>query len=129
MVGNKITFELKEGQTACMEKYVGVTSSLNYAADQLKSNAEELASYAYHKGFDQLFTDHQKKWAEKWVHSDIKIKGDVAAQQGIRFNIFHLNQTYTGEDERLNVGPKGFTGEKYGGTTYWDTEAYCVPFF
>ncbi|GAF02519.1 family 65 glycosyl hydrolase domain-containing protein [Saccharicrinis fermentans] len=128
-VGNKITFELKEGQTACMEKYVGVTSSLNYAADQLKSNAEELASYAYHKGFDQLFTDHQKKWAEKWVHSDIKIKGDVAAQQGIRFNIFHLNQTYTGEDERLNVGPKGFTGEKYGGTTYWDTEAYCVPFF
>jgi maltose phosphorylase len=27
------------------------------------------------------------------------------------------------------VGTKGFTGEKYGGTTYWDTEAYCIPFF
>ena len=35
--------------------------------------------------------------------------------------------TYYGEDERLNVGPKGFTGEKYGGATYWDTEAYIVP--
>jgi maltose phosphorylase len=27
----------------------------------------------------------------------------------------------------LNIGPKGFTGEKYGGSTYWD-EAYCIPF-
>jgi maltose phosphorylase len=32
-------------------------------------------------------------------HSDIIIEGDHAAQQGIRFNIFQLNQTYTGEDE------------------------------
>ena len=53
----------------------------------------------------------------------------MAAQQGIRFNIFHLHQTYTGEDPRLNIGPKGFTGEKYGGSTYWDTEAYCLPFY
>ena len=57
------------------------------------------------------------------------IEGDVAAQQAIRFNIFQLNQTYTGKDERLNIGPKGFTGEKYGGSTYWDTEAFALPFF
>jgi trehalose/maltose hydrolase-like predicted phosphorylase len=68
-------------------------------------------------------------WAFKWSEADIVIEGDVAAQQGIRFNIFQLCQTYTGEDERLNIGPKGFTGEKYGGSTYWDTEAYCLPFY
>jgi maltose phosphorylase len=61
--------------------------------------------------------------------SDITIEGDVKAQQGIRFNIFQLNQTYLGKDSRLNIGPKGFTGEKYGGSTYWDTEAYCIPFY
>jgi maltose phosphorylase len=61
--------------------------------------------------------------------SDITIDGDVKAQQGIRFNIFQLNQTYLGKDSRLNIGPKGFTGEKYGGSTYWDTEAYCIPFY
>ena len=61
--------------------------------------------------------------------SDIEIEGDIKAQQGIRFNIFQLNQTYLGRDSRLNIGPKGFTGEKYGGSTYWDTEAYCVPFY
>ncbi len=128
-VGNHVEIEVNKGETASIEKYVGVTSSLNYSPDTLKNNAEKLAQYAAEKGFDNLFDDHKQKWNERWIHSDIKIKGDVAAQQGIRFNIFHLNQTYTGEDERLNVGPKGFTGEKYGGTTYWDTEAYCIPFF
>ena len=61
--------------------------------------------------------------------SDVEISGDAAAQQGIRFNIAQLFMTYYGEDERLNVGPKGFTGEKYGGATYWDTEAYIVPMY
>jgi hypothetical protein len=34
---------------------------------------------------------------------------EIKAQQGIRFNIFQLNQTYLGKDSRLNIGPKGFT--------------------
>ena len=29
----------------------------------------------------------------------------------------------------MNIGPKGFTGEKYGGATYWDTEAFAVPLY
>ena len=29
----------------------------------------------------------------------------------------------------MNIGPKGFTGENYGGATYWDTEAYMVPMY
>lgn len=37
--------------------------------------------------------------------------------------------TYYGNDSRLNISPKGFTGEKYGGATYWDTEAYCLPVY
>ena len=40
-----------------------------------------------------------------------------------------MKQTYNGLDPRLNIGPKGFTGEKYGGSTYWDTEAFCIPVF
>jgi maltose phosphorylase len=60
--------------------------------------------------------------------SDITIDGDVKAQQGIRFNIFQLNQTYLGKDSRLNIGPKGFTGEKYGGSTYWDTRHIVFRF-
>ncbi|KAF1295557.1 maltose phosphorylase [Enterococcus sp. JM4C] len=68
-------------------------------------------------------------WAARWELADVIIEGDPEAQQGIRFNLFQLFATYYGEDERLNIGPKGFTGEKYGGATYWDTEAYAVPLY
>ena len=80
-------------------------------------------------GLDALLENQKKAWKAIWQMSDIAIEGDVKAQQGIRFNIFQLNQTYLGTDSRLNIGPKGFTGEKYGGSTYWDTEAYCIPFY
>ncbi|MDH3323273.1 MAG: family 65 glycosyl hydrolase domain-containing protein, partial [Flavobacteriaceae bacterium] len=80
-------------------------------------------------GFDNLLQKQKDAWAKIWETADITIEGDVKAQQAIRFNIFQLNQTYLGEDSRLNIGPKGFTGEKYGGSTYWDTEAYCIPFY
>ncbi|MFM7663969.1 MAG: glycosyl hydrolase family 65 protein, partial [Bacteroidota bacterium] len=84
---------------------------------------------AYVKGFDALFSAHVLAWKNIWDKADIEIEGDVASQQGIRFNIFQLYQTYTGKHAQLNIGPKGFTGEKYGGATYWDTEAYCLPFY
>ena len=71
--------------------------------------------------YNDLINNQQNAWAKKWDESDIIIEGDIAAQQAIRFNIFQLNCTYSGNDERLNIGPKGFTGEKYGGSTYWDT--------
>jgi len=128
-VGNRFEREVKEGEQFTIEKIVGVTSSLNYSKNDLLLATKKVTAHGFNKGFDALYKDHSNEWKQKWVHSDIRIEGDIAAQQGIRFNIFHLHQTYTGEDERLNVGPKGFTGEKYGGSTYWDTEAYCIPFF
>lgn len=127
--GNQISLKAKKGEKIIVNKYVGVCSSLYHPAEQLLSQAKKQASEAAEVGFDNLLAEHAAHWENIWKHSDIKILGDVAAQQGIRFNIFQLNQTYTGKDERLNIGPKGFTGEKYGGSTYWDTEAYCIPFF
>ncbi len=120
---------VKKGDTVTIEKFAATLSSLDYEPDTLVDNAKDLIRSAKTKGFDQLFENHKNKWLKKWETSDIKIEGDIAAQQGIRFNIFQLNQTYSGQDERLNIGPKGFTGEKYGGVTYWDTEAYCLPFY
>ena len=97
--------------------------------ENLKYKAQDAIRKAEEKGFNTLLKKQKIEWELIWRHSDIKIEGDISAQQAIRFNIFHLNQTYTGKDARLNVGPKGFTGEKYGGVTYWDTEAYCLPFY
>jgi maltose phosphorylase len=128
-VASEYAVSLAEGETATLTKYVAVVTSEDHDKSELKAVARDVAVSAETVGFDMLFAEHAAKWAAIWGHSDIVIEGDVAAQQGIRFNIFHLNQTYTGEDERLNIGPKGFTGEKYGGSTYWDTEAFCIPFY
>jgi len=121
--------KVKQADEVVVEKISATVSSLDYNQENLVEKAQEVIEIAASAGFDVLFAGHKNEWLIKWETSDIKIEGDVAAQQGIRFNIFQLNQTYTGEDERLNIGPKGFTGEKYGGVTYWDTEAYCLPFF
>jgi maltose phosphorylase len=126
---NTFACDLAAGQSATLTKFVAVTSSQDRDKPVLGAAARNLVAAAEAAGFDQLLAEHEAKWAAIWSHSDIVIEGDAAAQQGIRFSIFHLNQTYTGEDERLNIGPKGFTGEKYGGSTYWDTEAFCIPFY
>ncbi len=120
---------LNQGDTITLIKYVSVLSSLNYNKSDLMNMSKKAVHRAFNSGFDKMLADQIAKWNEIWKLADIVIEGDDEAQQAIRFNIFHLNQTYTGEDSRLNIGPKGFTGEKYGGSTYWDTEAYCLPFY
>ena len=116
-----------KGQTSAIQKLGGYTVSLNHENTQVA--AQKAIAKGLEIGYSQLAENQKQAWAKIWEMSDITIDGDVKAQQGIRFNIFQLNQTYLGKDSRLNIGPKGFTGEKYGGSTYWDTEAYCIPFY
>ena len=129
LVRSTATVKADKGKEIVFYKYIGLVSSLNYAASECAESALKAAKRAKEIGFEKMHNAHIAKWAAIWDLADIRIDGDAEAQQGIRFNIFHLNQTYTGEDARLNIGPKGFTGEKYGGSTYWDTEAYCIPFY
>ena len=128
-VANSVNLNVNINEEIVIYKYAANLTSRDYKVDKLTEVSKEALEKAYSKGFEILLCEQAKAWEEKWRESDIIIEGDVAAQQAIRFNIFQLNQTYTGEDYRLNIGPKGFTGEKYGGSTYWDTEAYCIPFY
>jgi maltose phosphorylase len=125
----EFTYEVAvaKGQTSAIQKLGGYTVSLNH--QDTNAAAKKVIAKGLEIGYSKLAEDQKLAWAKIWEMSDITIDGDVKAQQGIRFNIFQLNQTYLGKDSRLNIGPKGFTGEKYGGSTYWDTEAYCIPFY
>ena len=127
--GLTIKTPVKEAQTITLFKYAANLSSLNHPKEELQKITAETLERISKKGFEQMLKEQADAWAEKWQMNDILIEGDAEAQQAIRFNIFQLEQTYTGKDARLNIGPKGFTGEKYGGSTYWDTEAYCIPFY
>ena len=117
-IGLQYEVKVEQNQTFRIEKYGGYSRSNDYS-----TLPKSIAL------FDSLLENQREDWATIWETSDIVIEGDEKAQQGIRFNIFQLNQTYSGKYAHLNIGPKGFTGEKYGGSTYWDTEAYCLPFY
>ncbi|WP_297861359.1 family 65 glycosyl hydrolase domain-containing protein [uncultured Alistipes sp.] len=128
-VAQTAAVRVARGGTAVLRKYAGICSTLNHPEAELVGAARRAASEAAAIGFEALAAEQSAAWARRWHGCDVVIEGDAKAQQGIRFCIFMLLQTYAGTDTRLNIGPKGFTGEKYGGVTYWDTEAYCLPFY
>ena len=128
-VSKQYSHRVELNQTIALVKFGGYTTDFHHKPSDLIRASDRVLNQAIELGFDALLAMQKKAWKAIWETSDISIQGDVKAQQGIRFNIFHLNQTYSGKDPRLNIGPKGFTGEKYGGSTYWDTEAYCIPFY
>lgn len=111
------------------EKRIIVTTSRDYKEDEVLVKAKEKQMNLQSISYQELKEQQEKAWLERWKYADVEIEGSVEDQQGIRFNLFQLFSTYYGEDARLNIGPKGFTGEKYGGATYWDTEAYCLPLY
>ena len=117
-------------QAQSFEKRIIITTSRDYAdLVAVQKAGRDLADAIAKQSFEQLQAAHTAAWESRWAIADVTISGNDEAQQGIRFNLFQLFATYYGEDARLNIGPKGFTGEKYGGATYWDTEAYAVPLY
>ena len=76
-------------------RYVPDEEVYGFCTEALKKAGQN--TYAWH------LEKHEAAWQSIWDLCDIKIEGDVSAQQGIRFNIFQLFQTYTGDDERLNI--------------------------
>lgn len=128
-VANYFEEELAANDSLSFEKRAIIVTSRDFDEVQLKEKASEISSKIKNLSFEDLVDAQTKAWAERWEMADVEISGDDAAQQGIRFNLFQLFSTFYGEDKRLNIGPKGFTGEKYGGATYWDTEGFAVPLY
>lgn len=102
--------------------------------DTLRHGEELFASVLYVqkklevKDFAQISAEQEAYLGNFWSHADIEIKGDLALQEGIRFNIYHLLQS-TGRDRYSNIAAKGLSGEGYEGHYFWDTEIYIFPVF
>lgn len=122
-------YSLAPGKSCAILKYGGYVKVDGLSPSKALMKAKAVTNQALALGLEKLVSMQEAAWTEIWDTADITIEGDRKAQQAIRYNIFQLNQTYNGKDPNLNIGPKGFTGEKYGGSTYWDTEAYCLPFY
>ncbi len=119
VIGKKYHITLKQGKTTILSRLVR-----NRKGTKAESGANLL-----NKSFDALLESNRKWWYNIWKQSDIVIEGDEKNQQGIRFCIFQMYQTYHGANPQNNIGAKGLTGEAYAGNTFWDTETYCLPFY
>lgn len=119
--------KLKAGETHTFTRLVAVNADKSgkdcskKAQDELKRQIKE--------GYGAALKRNEKYWADFWDRSDIEIIGDDENQQGIRYCIFQLQQTYHAADPTDNIGAKGLTGEAYGGLAFWDTESYCLPYY
>ncbi len=130
LIGVKFNLKLEKGLNTSFDKI-----AVNYAAKKLEdSNTIWEKGIALSNKYIDITYNHMKEqnisyWEKIWNRSDIIIEGDPENQQGIRFCIFQLHQTYRGSDPSLNIGAKGLSGEGYGGKAFWDTEAYCLQFY
>ncbi|MHC1771928.1 MAG: glycoside hydrolase family 65 protein [Flexilinea sp.] len=126
------TIPLHRGSESVISKVIG-----NFAdkipddtrQEDFNLQCSRLAALAAATDYDDLLQANALWWLKIWEKSDIVINGDPANQQGIRYCIFQMVQSYHGADESNNVGAKGLTGEAYNGNAFWDTEVYCLPFY
>lgn len=126
MLSKIFNVKLKKGEESQLIRLISLSSHATDSemAELNKENAEQSA-----EGFDKALKRNEAYWCDFWDHSDIVIDGDDLNQQGIRFCIFQLQQTYHGISANDNIGAKGLTGEAYSGHTFWDTETYCLPYY
>ena len=129
-VGARLEVDLVEGQEAVVGKTVIVHSDRNpqqaLASAWDRGTAQLRTSLS---SYDEIYKSNLAFWKTFWNKFDITIDGDEETQQGIRFCIFQMQQTYRGVIDGANIGAKGLTGEAYNGNAFWDTETYCLPFY
>ncbi len=124
-IGEKATVSVKTNETATLCKYIYyATKWENDGAACAKAELEKAKGL----GFEALKSSQSAILKDLWQNCDISIEGDVALQQGLRFNMFQLMQSAC-RDGMGSIGAKGLSGEGYEGHIFWDTEMYCLPFF
>ncbi|MFA6800613.1 MAG: glycosyl hydrolase family 65 protein [Acholeplasmataceae bacterium] len=79
--------------------------------------------------YQESIESNKKFYEIYWKRNDIIIEGDLENQQGIRYCLFQLVNTYQGLSEKNNIGAKGLTGEAYSGHAFWDSETYVLPVY
>ena len=118
-------------ETKQIVRYVinNVDKDGTYSFKQLIDEAKNELIILSNKGFDESLKENINYFSDVWDKSDIEIGGDDKNQQGIRYCIFQLEQTYHGYAKDNNIGAKGLTGEAYSGHAFWDSETYCLPYY
>jgi maltose phosphorylase len=131
LVAQRLSVPLQKGAPVTVSKTVFNHAEKNAARpdEQVWQDGQGLEAQHSKLTPAKLESEHRAYWEKTWEETDIRIEGDPENEQGLRFCLFQLHQTYHGVDPHLNIGAKGLTGEHYQGLAFWDTETYCLPFY
>jgi trehalose/maltose hydrolase-like predicted phosphorylase len=122
------TWASRPGQVVCFERSVAVVRTDTEGLDPGRK-AQDKLGVARRLGWRGVMAQHEAAWASRWRSSDVEVDGDAAAQQALRFAIYHLNSAANPDDERVSIGARALTGDDYRGHVFWDTEIYLLPFY
>ena len=131
-IAKEFTFYVKRGEESALTRLVMNhvrKENSNKEYERFNVKCAESKRLLMTLNYDLVKAESAAWWDKMWEDSDIVIEGDELNQQGIRYCIFQMHQTYHGADSGTIIGAKGLTGEAYSGNTFWDTETYCLPFY
>jgi HAD superfamily hydrolase (TIGR01509 family) len=124
-IGQELWLELRQGQTATIEKVVALYTSRDSAVSEPGLAAAQAVKRA--GSFSELLRSHQAAWQGLWsrLHLDV---GDEHANKVLRLHAFHVLQTLSRHTMELDVGApaRGLHGEGYRGHVFWD-EMLVLP--
>lgn len=121
-------YDVREDNAIVLDKFILYASSLDMEEAGLEGFIKGQAESCRKEGYDRLKEKQKQYMQDFWKLADVRIEGDDALQQGIRFNLFHIMQA-AGRDGHTGMGAKGLSGEGYEGHYFWDTEMYVLPVF
>ncbi len=122
-------FDARPGRSMGIDKLVSTYTSRDVPEEAVRAHSLSGLERAAKAGYDALLREHREQWLKRWESADIRIAGDSASQQGIRFNIFHLIQANAPWDPGVNLPAKLLSHTRYKGNAFWDTEMFMFPFY
>ena len=99
------SWKARAGQIVCFERTVAVARSDTHGLEPGREARSKLDA-ARRLGWRGVLAEHETAWASRWQRSDVEVDGDDAAQQALRFAIYHLNSAANPADERVSIGAR-----------------------
>ena len=127
-IGNEMRIFAWERHCYVLEKVAAVYTSRDQDIKDPLDSAIKRLKHAMR--YDEIREAHEKAWSNLWQKFYIKIEGDHYAQQVIRLHTFHLLQTVSIHNTKIDAGfpARGLHGEAYRGHIFWD-ELYTLFFY
>jgi len=124
--GVAVTLRLRAGESAVLEKAVAFVDDRDSDPAILPERAAAAADAALEAGFGELAAEQREALDAFWARADIRVDGDDAVQQSLRFGLLQLYQS-VGRDGAWSIAAKGLSGPGYDGHLFWDAELYVLP--